>query len=298
LGRSCLPAQCTGRRELRNGAEQGASSGCRGELPVKPTTRELTDTSAFLVPNPRHAQGGSCRQPTSEWRVIRSGPYPRLPHRRVGDFSLMWIASGLPTMRSESSGHRGLLQPQFLHSLRQVLVIDLEDNLKAIIRSRKDIGSGVLAIYRLACASIETHIPDHFYQRVLRVQRRCCERVDVRGHQSSRPKEFFTPGKNFQKVFFLHALNTRWPTKHEDLSITSRNLLHVKYRVCRLVAGEERFYLGILVAHPSHDSTFFGAQEGPSIPGDGPTGSWARGDQVAEKRPMPACGAAGFRVLS
>src|SRR6266566_3026646 len=119
-------------------------------------------------------------------------------------------------------------------------------------------------MYRLACASIKTHIPDHFYQRVLRVQRRCCERVDVRGHQSSRAKEFFAPGKNFQKVFFLHALNTRWSTKHEDLSITSRNLLHVKYRVCRLVAGEERFYLGILVAHPSHDSTFVGAQEGPS----------------------------------
>jgi 2-polyprenyl-6-methoxyphenol hydroxylase-like FAD-dependent oxidoreductase len=35
--------------------------------------------------------------------------------------------------------HRRLLQTQFLHSFRQVLVIDLEDNLKAIIRSRKDI---------------------------------------------------------------------------------------------------------------------------------------------------------------
>ena len=65
-------------------------------------------------------------------------------------------------------------------------------------------------------------------------------------------------------VFFLHALNTLWSTKHEDLSITSRNLLHVKYRVCRFVAGEERFHLGILVTHPLHDSTFLGAQEGPS----------------------------------
>ena len=166
---------------------------------------------------------------------------------------------------AESNGHRGLLQTQFLHSFRQVLVIDLEDNLKVIIRSRKDIGSGVLTIYRLACTSIKTHIPHHCYQRVLGVQRRCCERIDFRGHQSSRPKEFFTPGKNFQKVFFLHALNTLWSTKHEDLGITSRNLLHVKYRVCRLVTCEERFHLGILVAHPLHDSTFFGAREEPSI---------------------------------
>jgi hypothetical protein len=43
----------------------------------------------------------------------------------------------------------------------------------------------------------------------------------------------FTPGKNFQQVFFLHALNTFGSTKHEDLSITSRKLLHVKCRVCR-----------------------------------------------------------------
>jgi hypothetical protein len=49
------------------------------------------------------------------------------------------LRSRLATMRSESSGHRGLLQTQFLHSFRQILVIDLEDNLKAIIRSRKDI---------------------------------------------------------------------------------------------------------------------------------------------------------------
>ena len=34
---------------------------------------------------------------------------------------------------------RGLLQTQFPQSFRQVLVIDLEDNLKAIIRSRKNI---------------------------------------------------------------------------------------------------------------------------------------------------------------
>jgi len=165
-----------------------------------------------------------------------------------------------------SPAHGGSLQAQLLHSFSQVLVIDLEDNPRAIIRSRKDIGSGVLTIYRLAFTSVKTHIPDHFYQRVLRVQRRCCERVDVRGHQSSRPKEFFTPGKNFQKLFFLHALNTRWSAKHEDLSITSRNLLHVKYRVCRLIDSKERFHLGILVAHLAYDSRFFGAQEEPSLP--------------------------------
>lgn len=47
--------------------------------------------------------------------------------------------ANLPTMRSQSSGHRGLFQTQFLHYFCQVLVIDLEDNLKAIIRSGKDI---------------------------------------------------------------------------------------------------------------------------------------------------------------
>src|SRR5580704_12432152 len=133
----------------------------------------------------------------------------------------------------------GSLQAQLLHSFPQVLVIDLEDNPRAIIRSRKDIGSGVLTIYRLAFTSVKTHIPDHFYQRVLRVQRRCFERVDVRGHQSSRPKEFFATRKNFQEVLFLHALNTFWSTKHEDVSITSGNLLHVEHRVCRLIDSKE-----------------------------------------------------------
>src|SRR5581483_6583188 len=89
---------------------------------------------------------------------------------------------------------RRLLQPQFLQPFRQVLVIDLEDDLKTIIHSGKDIGRGVLTIDRLACASIETHIPDHFNERVFRVQRRCRERFDVRGYQSSRSKKFFTTG--------------------------------------------------------------------------------------------------------
>src|SRR5215469_3178898 len=163
------------------------------------------------------------------------------------------------TLHSESSGDRRLLQAQFLHSLGQVLVIDLKNNLKSIIRSGKDVRSGVLTIYRLACGSLKTHTPDHFYQHVLRVQRRYCERVDVRGHQSPRTKEFFAPGKNFQEVFFLHALNTRRSAKQEDVSITTRNLLHVKHPVCRLVVGEERVHLDILVAHPLHDSRFFGA---------------------------------------
>jgi hypothetical protein len=56
------------------------------------------------------------------------------------------------------------------------------------------------------------------------------------------------------------------------------NLLHVKYRVRRLVASEERSYLGILVAHPSHDNTFFGVQEGPSIPDDVQTGIYGMND--------------------
>jgi hypothetical protein len=49
-----------------------------------------------------------------------------------------------------SPARGGSLQAQLLHSFPQVLVIDLEDNPRAIIRSRKDIGSGVLTIYRLA----------------------------------------------------------------------------------------------------------------------------------------------------
>src|SRR5215469_11000980 len=81
---------------------------------------------------------------------------------------------------------------------------------------------------------------------VLRVQRRCFEGVDVRGHQSSRPKEFFATGKDFQEVFFLHASNTFCSTKHADVGVTSGNLLHVKYRVRRLIISEERFHSGIL----------------------------------------------------
>ena len=115
-----------------------------------------------------------------------------------------------------------------------------------------------MTIYRFACTSVKTHIPDHFYQRVLRVQRRCFERVDARGHQSLRSKEFFAPGKNFQEVCFLHALNTFWSTKHEYISITSSNLLHVKYCVRSLIASKERFHFGILVAHRAYDSMFFG----------------------------------------
>ena len=73
----------------------------------------------------RGKDGTSCPRLSAQQTPERSG------HRALN--------SVLPTMRSESSGHRGLLQPQFLHSFRQVLVIDLEDNLKAIIRFRKDI---------------------------------------------------------------------------------------------------------------------------------------------------------------
>jgi hypothetical protein len=55
-------------------------------------------------------------------------------------------------------------------------MINLEDDLKTIVCSRKDIGSCILTAYRLACISLKTHIPDHFYQGVLRVQGRYFER--------------------------------------------------------------------------------------------------------------------------
>ena len=62
----------------------------------------------------------------------REGNVPRQTTR----ISVAWADDA---SRTTGTGHRGLLQTQFLHSFRQVLVIDLEDNLKAIIRSRKDI---------------------------------------------------------------------------------------------------------------------------------------------------------------
>ena len=65
--------------------------------------------------------------------------------------------------------------------------------------------------------------------------------------------------EELSEVFFLHALNSICSTKHEDVSITSGNLLHVKYRVRCLIASKERFHFGILVDHLAYDSTLFGS---------------------------------------
>src|SRR5947209_2251345 len=64
-------------------------------------------------------------------RIPEQEPAPRFP--ASGDNSLLRMAPDKPAIRSESSDQKGLLQKQFLHSFGQVLVIDLEDNLKAII---------------------------------------------------------------------------------------------------------------------------------------------------------------------
>src|SRR5581483_9627344 len=142
--------------------------------------------------------------------------------------------------------------------LRQVLMIDLEDDLKAVIRFGEDVGRGVLTKDRLGRGALETHLPDYFGQRVLRVQRRRCERLDARRRQASRPEEFLPPGKNLQKVFLLHALNAGRSAEQEGLGITSCNPFHVERRVCRLIAGEESSDVRVLVAHPWQDSTFSG----------------------------------------
>ena len=75
------------------------------------------------------------------------------------------------------------------------------------------------------------------------------------------------PRKKFQEVFLLHALNTLWSAKQEDISITSGNLLYVKYGVCSLIARKERFHFGILVAHLAYGSTFFVGSEATGCSG-------------------------------
>src|SRR5262249_41640956 len=92
------------------------------------------------------------------------------------------------------------------------------------------------------------------------IQRRCFKRVDLRRHQSSRPKEFLAPRKYLQEVFFPHGLNTLWSAKHEHVSITSDDSLHVKYCVCLLITRKEGSHLDIPIGHLAYHSTFSGAQ--------------------------------------
>src|SRR5579871_6875022 len=134
-------------------------------------------------------------------------------------------------------------------------MVDLEDDLKCGVRSREDIGRCVFAEERLGAASLKTHPPNYFCKRVFRIQRGCFQRVDGGGRQASRPEKFFAPGKNFQEVFLLHALDACRSTEHKGVGITSRDLLYVKFCVGCLVAREEKFYFGVFIAHRSHDST-------------------------------------------
>lgn len=137
----------------------------------------------------------------------------------------------------------------------QVLMIDLEDNLKGIDRPRKHIGGGALAEYWLTRTATETHFPDHLYENVAGVQSDSFNRVNVRRLQSSRSKVFFASGKNFHEIFLFHALDPLRPAKHEEVGITSRNLVDVKYRVRHLIAAKKIVHLGVGVVHLAYDST-------------------------------------------
>ena len=57
----------------------------------------------------------------------------------------------------------GLFQTQILRFLHQILVINLENNLKGITDGRQDIGGGVLTVYGLSCAALKPHFPDRFH---------------------------------------------------------------------------------------------------------------------------------------
>src|SRR5262249_24522918 len=97
------------------------------------------------------------RAPNTYWPIRRIARKGSLVHFRETDFSLNENTSSFaedpPRIR------RGLLRTQLLYPFPQVLVIDLEDDLRATIRSRKDICSSVLTNYRFARTPVEPHIP-------------------------------------------------------------------------------------------------------------------------------------------